>query len=565
MIRLYILLCLLPCLFLTTPITHAALLPRLKASFKLPGVAFNEPVARSIKVVPFKEIPGESHYGHGLHHTLSLVKRLVEDQGDMVEVTEEALQELLDQINKLHEQVNSMMPSGAPDKQPTRETGGSSGSQSGESGETSAGSSDDSTGGEQPELPAPSDQAGVPVPDVALGPSEVSVVSDSSLRSPLPSQAHAATVLEPQAPAASAQPAVPQAEDTNRQAKTELAAPAVNPTLVANGESTNLPSNTQIDSLPSDSTALALTGAAGPSGKGGVIELGGRPKNAVAQPTGEAQALTRTQLSTAQVKPTEKEDNYSGSSSVKQDADATSAVLGGAFVEDPVGVVQTVSTDITSTQQTSTSAPKETHGGSRVGYDGCVDEVSGLPIIRRNLNCTAGSRSPSLSKPTQDATITLVVVPIPESDHSEAGVTIPGGVGAEDSPTVTQTEEAAPALEAEATSTPTIKAGDSQQLAESTLLSNPSAASIPEPTTLSLRTVIFTSVLTRSSTIHATTIRTEFVNANQPNSSLRAPGHVFKEDADTDTNAVFNKDGKLVLEESNMDERTPGIYTMKLD
>ncbi|KAF9771305.1 hypothetical protein IL306_011059 [Fusarium sp. DS 682] len=557
MIRLYILLCLLPCLFLTTPFTHATLLPRLKASFKLPGVVFNEPVARSIKVVPFKELPGESHHGHGLHHTLSLVKRLVEDQGDMVEVTEEALQELLDQINKLHEQVNSMMPSGAPDKQPTRETSGSSGSQSGQS---SAGSTDDSTGGEQPEpLPDPSDQAGVPEPGVASGPSEVPVVSGPSLRSPLPSQADAATVLEPQAPAASAQPGASQTEDINRQAKTELAAPAVNPTQAANGDSTNLPSKTQVERLPDDGAAVALTEATDASGKGGTRELGGRPKNAVAQPTGEAQALTRTQLSTAQDgKPTINEDKDYGSSSVKQIADATSTVLGAAFVEDPAGFVQTVSSGITS-KQTSTSAPKETHGPSRAGDDECVDEVSGLPIIRRNPNCTPGSRSPSSSKSAQDTTITLILVPTPEADPSEATV-MESGIGTtKDSSATVKAEEAAPALEIEATSTPTIEAGDSQQLAATTLLSNSSAVSRPESTTLSLKTVVFTSVITRSSTILATTIRTEFVNANQPTTSLRAPGHVFKEDADTDTNAVFNKDGKLALEESDKEERISGI------
>ncbi|EWY90703.1 hypothetical protein FOYG_08122 [Fusarium oxysporum NRRL 32931] len=533
MIRLYILLCLLPCLFLTTPFTHAALLPRLKASFRLPGVVFNEPVARSIKVVPFKEPPGESHHGHGLHHTLGLVKRLVEDQGDMVEVTEEALQELLDQINKLHEQVNSMMPSGATDKQPTLGAGASSGGQSGQADQLPAGSSDESTGSEKSEQqPAPSGKAGVPRPGVASGPSEVPVVSDPSLRSPLPSQADAATVVEPQAPGASAQLDASQI-DTHSEPK--------------------------VGRLSGNSAAVTLPEGADASGKGGVVESGGHPKNAVAQPTGEVQAPTGTQFSTAQdVKPTEegkaKDPNIS---SAKQVADATSTAPGGAFVEDPDNVVQTVTTNVTFGGQTSTSATKETQRPSRAKDDECVDKVSDLPIIRRNPNCTPGSRIKSASEPAQDTTITLVLVPTPEADPSQSSATESETRTTEDSPATAKAEGTAPALETEAISTPTINAGGSQQLAAPTLLSNPSAVSRPEPTALSLRTLVFTSVLTRSSTILATTVRTEFVNANQPTASLKAPGHVFKEDEDADTNAAFNKDGKLALEESVNEESTP--------
>ncbi|EWZ37322.1 hypothetical protein FOWG_07821 [Fusarium oxysporum f. sp. lycopersici MN25] len=533
MIRLYILLCLLPCLFLTTPFTHAALLPRLKASFRLPGVVFNEPVARSIKVVPFKEPPGKSHHGHGLHHTLGLVKRLVEDQGDMVEVTEEALQELLDQINKLHEQVNSMMPSGATDKQPTLGAGASSGGQSGQADQLPAGSSDESTGSEQSEQqPAPSGKAGVTRPGVASGPSEVPMVSDPSLRSPLPSQADAATVVEPQAPGASAQLDASQI-DTHSEPK--------------------------VGRLSGNSAAVTLPEGADASGKGGVVESGGRPKNAVAQPTGEVQAPTGTQFSTAQdVKPTEegkaKDPNIS---SAKQVADATSTAPGGAFVEDPDNVVQTVTTNVTFGGQTSTSATKETQRPSRAKDDECVDKVSDLPIIRRNPNCTPGSRIKSASEPAQDTTITLVLVPTPEADPSQSSATESGTRTTEDSPATAKAEGTTPALETEAISTPTINAGGSQQLAAPTLLSNPSAVSRPEPTALSLRTLVFTSVLTRSSTILATTVRTEFVNANQPTASLKAPGHVFKEDEDADTNAAFNKDGKLALEESVTEESTP--------
>lgn len=556
MIRLYILLWLLPCLFLTTPFTHAALLPRLKASFRLPGVVFSEPVARSFKVVPFKELPGESHHGHGLRQTLGLVKRLVEDQGDMVEVTEKALQELLDQINKLHEQVNSMMPSGATDKQPTLGTGTSSGGQSGQSDQLPAGSSDESTGSEQSEEPAPSGKASVSRPGVASDPSEAPVASDPSLRSPLLSQADAATIVESQAPGAPAQLHVSQI-DTGRQAKTDLAQPAANPTQVINGESTN--SEPEAERLSGNSAAVTLPEGAGASGKGDVVKSGGRSKNAVAQPTGEVQASTGTQLNTAQdVKPTEEgKAKDPRISSAKQAPEASSTAPGRAFVEYPDDVVQAVTTNVSFGGQTSTPATKETQRPSGAKDDECVDEVSNLPFISRNPNCTPGGRIESASEPAQDTTITVVLVPTPEEDPSKASATESGTQITEDSPATAKAEGAAPALETEATSTPDINAGDSQQLAAPTLLSNPSAVSRPGPTALSLRTLVFTSVLTRSSTILATTVRTEFVNANQPTASLKAPGHVFEEDEDTGTNAAFNKGGKLALEESVNKESTP--------
>ncbi|KAF4943809.1 hypothetical protein FGADI_13149 [Fusarium gaditjirri] len=549
MIRLYILLCLLPCLLLTTPFAHATLLPHLKASFRLPGVVFNEPVARSIKVVPFKELPGESRHGHGLHHTLGLVKRLVEDQGDMVEVTEEALQELLDQINKLHEQVNSMMPSGAMDKQPTLGTDASSGGQSSQSDQVPPTSSDESTGSEQSQQqPASSRKADVPRPGVASGPSEVPVVSDPSLQSSLPSQA--ATVVEPQAPGASAQQDASQI-DTRRQAQ-----PASNPTQTVNGKSTNPSSEPKAERLSGNSAAVTLPEGADASGGRGAVESGGRPKNAVAQPTGEVQASTGNQLSTPQdVEPTGEGKAKSPSiSSVNQVTDATSTAPRGAFVENPDNVVQTATTNVTFGGQTRTSATKETQRPSRAKDDEYINEVSDLPIIPQNSNYTPGSRIKSASKPAQDTTITLVLVPTPEEDPSQASATESGTRTTEDSPATVKAEGAVPGLETKATSTPNINAGDSQQLAALTLLSNPSAG--PEPTALSLRTLVFTSVLTRSSTIFATTVRTEFVNANQPTASSKAPGHMFKEDEDADTNAAFNKDGKLALEESVNEEST---------
>jgi hypothetical protein len=128
----------------------------------------------------------------------------------------------------------------------------------------------------------------------------------------------------------------------------------------------------------------------------------------------------------------------------------------------------------------------------------------------------------------------------------------------------TQVKGQAPALETEATSTPTINVVDSQQLAAPTLIASPPVASNLEPSTVMqlsvektspiLRTLVFTSVITKSSTIKITTTRTEFVDANEPTRSFKAPGHVFKEDEDA--GATFNKDGKLAVEDSD-DDNTP--------
>ncbi|CVK92631.1 uncharacterized protein FMAN_07524 [Fusarium mangiferae] len=510
MIRLYILLWLLPCLFLTTPFTHAALLPRLKASFRLPGVVFSEPVARSFKVVPFKELPGESHHGHGLRQTLGLVKRLVEDQGDMVEVTEEALQELLDQINKLHEQVNSMMPSGATDKQPTQGTGTSSGGQSGQSDQLPAGSSDEFTGSEQSDEPVPSGKASVSIPGVASDPSEAPVVSDPSLRSPLLSQADAATIVESQAPGAPAQLHASQI-DTSRQAKTDLVQPAANPTqvLLERGTSWNqvaVPRMLLLNRLVKFRLRREHNSA---QHKMSNQQRKERPKILVSP-------LPSRLLRLAVLR------------------------LGGHLLSIPMMLSRR-------------SRPVSALVGRLVPQQRRRPRGHLVPKMTSVLT----NRIESASEPAQDTTITVVLVPTPEANLSKASATESGTQITEDSPATAKAEGAAPALETEATSTPDINAGDSQQLAAPTLLSNPSAVPRPEPTALSLRTLVFTSVLTRSSTILATTVRTEFVNANQPTASLKAPGHVFKEDEDTDTNAAFNKGGKLALEESVNKESTP--------
>ncbi|KAG8352066.1 hypothetical protein FVEN_g9791 [Fusarium venenatum] len=571
MIRLYILLCLLPCLLLTAPFAHAALLPRLKTSFKLPGAIFTEPETRSLKVVPFKELPGKSHHGHRLHHTLSLVKRLVEDQGDMVEVTEEALEELLEQINRLHDQVNGMMPSGAPDSQSSRETGASS---NGQPGQLPAGSSDGSSSDGQPEqLPEQSPKAEVPDAADVPGPSEVPVVSEPSLRPELPEPTdEGGTVREPP-PGAPDQPSVPgqsQTKGLDRQAGSALAPTAVNPTQAANDKLTNPPSEAEPEESPGDGEAVALTESVDASGNGGTLQSDNLPNNAVAQPTGNAQNPTGIQTNTAQdVRPTEEpQDEDSSSDSSDADTEEPSALPGGAFVESPDGILQTLSSDVASAEQTGDLAYEENQESSPPD-DECVEdeEVSGLPGTIRNPNCTPGNR-PSANDPTQDASANPTLVATAETSLAQVAVAASELATLEptkgDSPVATKAKGPAPALETEATSTPTINAVDLEQLAAPTLIASPPTASNPEPSTAaqlsveqtspSLRTLVFTSVITRSSTIKITTTRTEFVDANEPTRSFKAPGHVFKEDEDA--GAAFNKDGKLAAEDSD-DEDTP--------
>ncbi|KAM0382066.1 hypothetical protein ACHAPY_004049 [Fusarium culmorum] len=547
MIRLYILLCLLPCLLLTAPFTRAALLPRLKTPFKLPGAVFTKPETRSLKVVPFKELPGQSHHGHRLHHTLSLVKRLVEDQGDMVEVTEEALEELLSQINRLHDQVNGMMPSGAPDKQPSRETGASSNGQPGQlPASSSDGSSDGSSNDGQPEqLPQQSAEAEVPDPAEVSGPSEVPpIVSKPSLRSELPAPTDEVdTVHEPQPPNAPDQPDVPgpsQTKGFEKQSDSTLAAAAANPTQAANDKSANPPGEAEAEESSGDDTAVALTEPADVSENKKTLQSDDLPNNAVAQPTGEAQAPTGTQANTAEdVKPTEEpQDEDSSSGSSDNDTGEPSAIPGGAFVEGSDGILQTLSSDASPAEQTGDPARKETQE-SPPPDDECIEdeEVSGLPVTRRNPNCTPGNRSPAID-PTQDASATPSLVATAETGPAQIAATASELANLEptkgDSPVATRVEGPAPALETEATL---------------------------EQTSPSLTTLVFTSVTTTSSTILITTTHTEIVDANEPTRSFKAPGHVFKEDEDEGAGATFNKDGKLAAEDSD-DEDTPGINTM---
>ncbi|KAK7431684.1 hypothetical protein QQZ08_001621 [Neonectria magnoliae] len=54
-----------------------------------------------------------------LHHTLGLVKRLVEDHRGLVDVPTRAIYHLLDQIDSLRDQVLGMLPSGSPDSSST--------------------------------------------------------------------------------------------------------------------------------------------------------------------------------------------------------------------------------------------------------------------------------------------------------------------------------------------------------------------------------------------------------------------------------------------------------------
>ncbi|KAF5017063.1 hypothetical protein F66182_11063, partial [Fusarium sp. NRRL 66182] len=545
MIHLYILLCITSCLLLNAPSTHAALLPRLKASLKIPGLVFTEPAARSVEVIPFKEPPKKSHHGRGLHHTIGVVKRLVEDQDGMVEVTEDDLLELINQIDSLKQQVNGMLPSGAPDRQPSRETAASSG---GKPDQLSASASDEpAEGGDQPVgLPAQASQAESPNSEQVPGPSQVPAASASSLGSSLPAQVNAASTVMPQPSSASSlldtlgQPQT--AGQSGRQPNTAFPS---NPAQVPNDESANVSSEVQSSILPAGSTTGVSNESTGVPGDNAASQFDDLPNNTGAQKT-DGQAQTNA-----------------------QSPGEPSAIPGGVFIESPGDILQTLPSDAISTVRPSDAVPEESRQPPRVDSE-CADEedVSGLPIMRRNNNCTPG-HSLSTSEAPQGPPTALPLVSTTQTALTQAATTISDAeillqtTGQQTQfPTTVGLETPVPVTGPEAISTPDTNIGVSQQLAAPTLISSPpsvirTALSTPahrsvSEANLSLRTLVFTSTFTRSSTVMTTTIRTEIY---QPTRSPKAPGHVFKEDS----GASFDEEGNASFEDSeDMDDRIQG-------
>ncbi|RSL81311.1 hypothetical protein CEP51_005920 [Fusarium floridanum] len=436
MVRLYTLLCIIPHLSLPLPSTHAALLPRVNVSPEPPGVVSAAPSAKpAIKVVPFIE---PRHGFPKLHRTLSVVKRLVEENGYMVEVSEEALQDVLDQINKLQDQVSSMFSPDSRNKGSPQPGVGQPGS---ESGQLPSGSSNTPSNENIPaELPAQPNRTELPDSGEILGPSQVPIVSEPSLRSNLPGQPNIPnTVVQPLPSSSFNSPSVPGQPEPAGQGQPSDQADAVASELPgnSNGEPASLPTE-----LPGEDSNHASTGSTEtrPSG----IESAQQPKESLpgklgeesaepkspsekqpeAQPNGQPVSLLGEQptgqlaepaAQTANQQPQGQTELHSGTVAGTQPTgspnnvpgDLTSALTdgqvngepsglpGGVFVEDPDNVPDSSPGETTSIGQAQIQG---TEGGQQLSQTidlSCLDEdeVSGQPNVRRNINCAPGVRS----------------------------------------------------------------------------------------------------------------------------------------------------------------------------
>ncbi|KPM44764.1 hypothetical protein AK830_g1817 [Neonectria ditissima] len=102
--------------FLSIAVYFHLNLPGIKGAVSLPASAdlqLNGPIAKA--ALEETHITNRRDGDSRLHHTLGLVKRLVEDHGDMVNIPERAIYHLLDQIDRLRDQVSGMLPSGSLD------------------------------------------------------------------------------------------------------------------------------------------------------------------------------------------------------------------------------------------------------------------------------------------------------------------------------------------------------------------------------------------------------------------------------------------------------------------
>ncbi|KAJ3519982.1 hypothetical protein NM208_g13909 [Fusarium decemcellulare] len=583
MIKLHALLYIIPHLPLTLRPAHAAILPHINVPFKLPGLVFTEPAARSVvEVVPFKE----TRHGHpGLHHTLSAVKRLVENRGYMVEVSEETIQELLDQINRLQEQVSGMIPSGTAEKQPPQQEGNQPGNQAGQLPE---GSSALPSVGDQPDgLPtqpgkigssdSESEEAELAGPSATLpltnGPGEFSLPRQTDAPNaaippqPSPNQSNASKLpgtlgqSDGQADAVvsglsenstqgpSGTPANPTivgaSIDSIETDNTQLEEPSgVNtaelPQESSPGQIDNGPSG-QSDDQPHDKSADSRTGDQLKETSDGdgqpVRQSNGLPSSQLEELstrlTYQIQRQTVATFSTTlNNQPTITFSNLpSIPTGTKLDGEGnteSSGLPGGAFKENPDRAPQATSSDTTTLGQSKDVTSEERQQPATTLEPDCPDEdvVSDLPIIRRNANCTPSSRS-SVNDPAQGS--------LPAASSASINQPEPS---TQTAPSFTATESPEQAVVQAGTSSTMISIENSSQAATIVSPTSVFETATAEPTiaetqstqqTKKLRTLVFTSVLTRSSTVKATTTYTEFFHIGQPTWPASISGLVFKE------------------------------------
>ncbi|KAJ4157361.1 hypothetical protein NW754_009007 [Fusarium falciforme] len=422
MVRLYTLLSIVPHLPLPLPYAHAALLPRVDVPSESLGAVSTVPATKpAIKVTPFKQ---PRHGFPKLHRTLSVVKRLVEENGFMVEVSEEALRDVLDQINRLQDQVSSMF---SPDSQNKGSPQPGIGQPGRESGQLPSGSSNTPSNENLPaELPAQPNRTGLP-----------DSVSDTDIRSNLPGQPNIPNTVVPPLPSSSFNlPSAPEQPGPAGQGQSDDQADTVATELPGNsdGEPTRLPTEAlgeDSDNVSAGSTETQPSGVESaqqpkeslprqpgeepseskvPSGERLGVQPNGQSISLLdEQPTGQ---LDEPASQTANQQPQGQAELHSGTApgtrptgspnNVPEDQTSAlpdgqvnrepSGLPGGVFVEDPDKVPGSSPGETTSIGQAQIPGTEGGQQPSQTIDPSCLDEdeVSGQPNVRRNINCAPG-------------------------------------------------------------------------------------------------------------------------------------------------------------------------------
>ncbi|KAM5369585.1 hypothetical protein ACJZ2D_008944 [Fusarium nematophilum] len=592
MFRFHALLCIIPQLPLTLPSAHAALLHRADHPFKPPGIVFTEPAARSsFEVPPFKE----THHDRAeLHRTLSVVRRMVEGHGDMVEVSEETLQDLLDQINSLHEQVSEMLPSGSvADRRPSQQTDGQSGSPPGQ---LPGGSSDAPARQNQPdELPTQPGEAESTGSNHTPGPSDILpgsgvLTKPTSFREPnSPS-----TTIPPEPASASDNPNTPgqpgAPEQPDNQMDRESSGLPESPTETPSGSLADLPSGAtndqptrtdqaqleeqtgaesaqqpeqslpaqpgdrpggQSQNPPQDEASADQAGGElnAPSGEesdsepnrqpgdesngqsGGRFDETGTPAPSEQLPRQTEIPSGATSSNQPTGTPNDLPDTRPSVRPSTQVLGQPSELPGGAFKEDPDKILNNpLSTATPDTPQD--PASDESLKPSQTTGVGCSaqDEVSGLSIIRRDTDCTPGDRSnANMATPESLSIRSLPLSSEIELDSQATSTLIETRISQQATTRLVMPSQTVSIVDSRPLTTPTTPSAPLPfPMAASSTSKHSTATRRPQ----SLRTLVFTSVLTRSTTVTARTTYTEFFHIGPPTRSPAISGMIFMEETD---------------------------------
>lgn len=373
----------------------------------------------------------------------------------MVEVSEEALQDVLDQINRLQGQVSSMFSPDSGNKESPQPGVGQLG---GESGQLPSGASNTPSNENLPaELPARPNRTGLPESGEVSGSSKVPLVSDADMRSNLPGQTNMPNTVAAPLPSNSFDlPGAPGQPGPAGQRQPDDQADAVASNLPgnSNGKPTSLPTELPGEDSNNDSTGSTGTGPSGvesaqeptrslsrqsgeesseskvPSGKQPGVQPNGQSTDLFdEQPTGQLdepaaqtanqQPQGQTELhsnTTPGTQPTVSLENtptdHTGALPGGQLNGEPSGLPGGIFVEDPDNVTGSGSSETTSVGQVQIPAAEGGQQPSQTIDPSCLDEdqVSGPPNLGRNINCAPGVSS-SITEPRRVSSVMATHAP----------------------------------------------------------------------------------------------------------------------------------------------------------